>query len=338
MPSYAEVYRVGSLVETKAGEFFRAAEELDQAVQHDPESAIVRYTYALFLMREMDDAGAALEHLDVALSIRADEPALSGARALALTRLGRYEEAAGTYEHLLESVGKRARRWRVATRDQAAECYRRWAEVDIANRDFDEFRQHIDRALAVLADAVDADDYDDGTGYRIGCVLEEALVGAVRQRAEEYARGVVGTAEQLALRLPRRHITVKSLDRLRALLARAPELFERVEEMCGNVPRRAGGGRNNDEGGRGEEGEGGRELRVGTVARIVRAKKFGFVTTADGRDWFFHRNEFMEGQQWEWIEVGMSVSFYVGENNMGPCATELRVIDAGTISDRQSRE
>ena len=47
----SEVYRIASIVESQCGETYRAEEELDRAVDCAPKSAIVRYTYAKFLLR-----------------------------------------------------------------------------------------------------------------------------------------------------------------------------------------------------------------------------------------------------------------------------------------------
>ena len=311
MPTYAETYRISSLVETKAGETFRASEELDQAVQHQPESPIVRYTYAMFLMREMEDAESAIEHLNVALELRAGEPALVGARALALTRVGRYSEAATLYDSLLSEINDRPRRWRVSTRDQAAECYRRWASTDFANRDMERFKEHIDRAFSIVMDAVAADDHDDGTARRVGRIFQEALAHGVRFCDAEFVSGAVATAERLAERLPGRHIVVKDLERLREAMASYPKLLERVDELCrGELSR--------------HDATDGRDQLTGRIAEIRRDKGFGFIKVRGQSRWFFHREDVVSRPEWHALDVGTSVTFFVGQNHKGPCAKRVR--------------
>ncbi len=323
MPDYAEAYRVSSLVEARAQEPFRAAEELDLAVQYDPESPIVRYTYALFLLRETEDAEAALEQLEVALASRPDEAALLGVRALALTRLGRYTEASTLYEGLLSSVGQRPRRWRISTRDQAAECYRRWAEADSENRDGQQFRVHIEEAFGILADAVAADDYDENTGYRIGRVLNDAVRHATWQGEESYASETIARAEEIAARLPERRLTVKKFDRLRTVLEPYPDLLDRIEALCAGGPSRNDVGTLETTGA--ADGKSA-ELR-GTVAKLLRVRRFGFIET-EGERWFFHYRHLANRAQWARLDVGASVAFRIGSNEKGPCAVRVRLVPA----------
>ena len=232
LPTYAESYRVASLVETKAGDSYRASEELDLAVQYAPDSLISRYTYALFLMREMSDAESALEHLDVALELRPREPTLASARAMALTWLGRYAEAADIYEELLGAVGQRPRRWRIATRDQCAECYRRWAKADIVNRDTAQFKEHLNRAFMVIEEAIRVGDSDSATSKRLGRILYEAIYHGSRTQDRPYVEHAIDQAEKIGWGLPVKRVAIGDIDRVRERLAAYPELLDRVEAMC----------------------------------------------------------------------------------------------------------
>lgn len=72
-----------------------------------------------------------------ALTTDPDEPTLVTLKAQVLMRLGRYKEAAKLYDGLLPALPERTLKWRRSTRDQAANCYRRWAKEDDALKDYD---------------------------------------------------------------------------------------------------------------------------------------------------------------------------------------------------------
>ena len=75
-------------------------------------------------------------------------------RALALVRVGRCIEAAGIYEAQLVHLDNRQRKWRITTRDQASECYRRLAERDVKMKETDLAKTHLGRALEILEGAM----------------------------------------------------------------------------------------------------------------------------------------------------------------------------------------
>ena len=79
----------------------------------------------------------ALEKVDRAIESDTQEEALHTLRALALVRVGRCSEAAEIYERQLVDLDSRARKWRITTRDQASECYRRLAEQDTKMKEGD---------------------------------------------------------------------------------------------------------------------------------------------------------------------------------------------------------
>ena len=312
LPTYAETYRVSGLVESRAGETFRASEELDQAVQHQPESPIVRYTYAFFLLKEMEDAESALEHIDVALRVRPDEPALIGARALILTRLGRYSEASSLYDSLLSGIDQRPRRWRVSTRDQAAECYRRWVEADIANRDVEKFKEHTETAFSILMGAIEADDHDDRTPHRIGRILREAVNQSIWIRDREFAERSVAWAEELTIRLPRRRIPIWNLERLRSVMTTYPDLRERVDTLCAGQLTQTGSMDSKEE-------------FSGQVDLIKPDDGYGFIKVHRRGRWYFNQRDLVDSRQWCTLHVGSQVSFRVGDNPQGPCAKDIYV-------------
>src|SRR5436190_833702 len=90
-------------------------------------------------------------------------PYLLSGRAICLVRLAKYAEAAQIYDRLLPRLKDRAKRWRVATADQAIECHRRWADQDMRNKDQSAAKSHLSQALAILMEAVRSADIDAET-------------------------------------------------------------------------------------------------------------------------------------------------------------------------------
>ena len=61
------------------------------------------------------------------------------------------------------------------------------------------------------------------------------------------------------------------------------------------------------------------------VVRIDREQGFGFIRTPDGREIYFHRNAFLDGE-FDRVEVGTEVRFEEEMGDDGPQATTLHVL------------
>ena len=132
LPDFAEVRRIRGLVRMWQGDLIRAHEDLEAALQLDPRSDIARFTLALLLMHDLNDAESALNVLSEMQEIK-ESPPLS-LKALALTRVGRLQEAAALYESLLKDEQGLSKH-RTAMHDQAADAYRRLLELHIRMRE-----------------------------------------------------------------------------------------------------------------------------------------------------------------------------------------------------------
>lgn len=192
LPTFAEIYRVSALVESRADEPYKALQEIEEAIQWDPDSALIRYQFANFLTNNLEDYDRALIECDAAIRCAPNEWPLVTLRAMILTRLGRYSEAAPVYEAILKDLPGQARKWRVSTRDQAAECYRRYSEQDRAMKNGIDFRSHIDRACTIVEEALAANDFDRSTGRLYTNIIEDALFFAIKEADESYASILFG--------------------------------------------------------------------------------------------------------------------------------------------------
>jgi cold shock CspA family protein len=57
---------------------------------------------------------------------------------------------------------------------------------------------------------------------------------------------------------------------------------------------------------------------------LQRDKDFGFIEDMHGGHWFFHRNHLVTQGEWNMLCEGVRVSFTIGSNHRGPCATQVR--------------
>ena len=62
----------------------------------------------------------------------------------------------------------------------------------------------------------------------------------------------------------------------------------------------------------------------GTIRRLVRDQGFGFITTEQREDLFFHRSE-LQGVEFASLREGQQVEFEVGQGPDGSCAVKVRL-------------
>ena len=64
-------------------------------------------------------------------------------------------------------------------------------------------------------------------------------------------------------------------------------------------------------------------MAKGKIRRLMRERGYGFITTQDGKDLFFHRTA-LRGVRLESLKEGQSVEFEVEEGLRGPRAVNVR--------------
>ena len=326
LPTFEEAYRISSLIETAADELFHASEELDRAVDYAPNSTIVRYTYAQFLIRQLEDFDAALAHLTIAEKRDPQSPTLQSAKALVLSRLGRSAEAAIIYEGLLAEIAERPRRWRITTRDQSAECYRRWAETDLHNLDMASFGEHLHKALDLLSQAVENKDYDDKTFVKLGRTLQDGIVGTANAGDFAVAEQFIQRVESIMAKLLPQPIMIlmRRIDHISMALIGHQDLIDRVmalswsgpvtlnlraEKLAGSVLALG-------------------SSRYGWIDNLPANVRYGFIKDSDENSWFFHYNHLVNENDGPKLSRGTEVKFLVGENDRGRCAVSVSLVSS----------
>jgi len=61
----------------------------------------------------------------------------------------------------------------------------------------------------------------------------------------------------------------------------------------------------------------------GTVGRLMKDRGYGFITTEDGKDVFFHRTA-LQGIRFDSLTEGQSLEFEIEEGPKGPRAIDIR--------------
>lgn len=61
----------------------------------------------------------------------------------------------------------------------------------------------------------------------------------------------------------------------------------------------------------------------GKIKRLIKERGFGFITTEDGKEVFFHRSA-LEGENFDALEEDANVEFDLEEGPKGPRATNVK--------------
>ena len=64
-------------------------------------------------------------------------------------------------------------------------------------------------------------------------------------------------------------------------------------------------------------------MAKGKIRRLIRQRGYGFITSQDGKDVFFHRTD-VRGLRFESLKEDQSVEFEVEEGPRGPRAVNVR--------------
>lgn len=64
-------------------------------------------------------------------------------------------------------------------------------------------------------------------------------------------------------------------------------------------------------------------MAKGTIRRLLKDRGYGFITTEDGKDIFFHRTA-LRGLRFDSLKEGQSLEFEVEKGSKGPRAVNVR--------------
>lgn len=64
-------------------------------------------------------------------------------------------------------------------------------------------------------------------------------------------------------------------------------------------------------------------LATGTIKKVVADRGFGFITAADAKEYFFHRNSLDSTLNFDQLVGGESVEFEIEQSDKGPRAARV---------------
>ena len=65
-------------------------------------------------------------------------------------------------------------------------------------------------------------------------------------------------------------------------------------------------------------------MTAGTIKKVVSERGFGFISTADEKDYFFHRNALDSSLDFDRLVGGEKVEFEIEQSPKGPRAVKVR--------------
>ena len=226
----------------------------------------------------------------------------------------------------MNGLGDRPLRLRLSTRDQAAECYRRWTEEDVRVKEFGNAWTHVARAAEILLTSLKAGEFDHRLAERFGAVVDEAMFVCVRFRSEDRACEILRWVESCKDRFNKEKVELVNIDRFLNTYNTSLEITTSISRLP-LASARAGT----------ESGQpDGTDRRLGRVRDLVSAAEYGYILdNVDGGVWFFHRNHLQVFSDWLKLRGGVRVSFTVGANRKGACAVDVRLEEVPELTETE---
>lgn len=310
MPSFSECYRIHSFL-LKDTSPYKAESEMEKAIELSPNSVLTRYAYAQLLIHE-EDFPRAYDQIEYALSIDSDDIALKTCKAWILTLNGNYEPAACLYDELLYKQSDRHRKFRVSTYDQAASCYKRWAEQYFKDNDFTECKNKISKAIDFLGRAIEINDYDHGTIKRLCDILIMSGNYSSKSNDLSLVKSILYIFESNFI-----NFTVNIIQALRAGLEKFESYYPSIcEHELGHLVDKARPVYSNS-----------KERILGTIERVnmtERGVSYGFLNGIDDQRYFFHRSELKPNSFLDKEHRNKNVTFISSQNDKGLCAVHIK--------------
>jgi CspA family cold shock protein len=67
-------------------------------------------------------------------------------------------------------------------------------------------------------------------------------------------------------------------------------------------------------------------MAAGSVKKLVSDRGFGFIAAEDGKEYFFHRNELENPNDFDRLVGGEKVDFEIGQSPKGPQAQRVKLV------------
>lgn len=310
MPEFSECYRIHATL--LRDDPFRAQSELEHAIELNPKSALTRYAYAQFFLKE-EDYSAAEEQIIEALRLDAEDVSLKTCKAWIYALTGRYRQGAELYEEIISLQSPRHKKFRISTFDQAANCYMRLAEQLIRDGDFSESRKSLVRSEGIISDAISKGDYDASIISKLFKLLSMSENYFIRTGDASVSVSIVSLVDAnidfwdvSCAKIAQEGLLTYSSMAENSNAIKASDILVRM-----NGPDRTFGAR-----------------IKGVVMRVResdRGVSFGFVKGQNEIEYFFHRSYLRPNNMLDLNNHDVRVIFSPGRSTKGLCAFDVEV-------------
>jgi LuxR family glucitol operon transcriptional activator len=313
LPGFSEIKRVKAMIAAESGDLLQAKEEYESAIELNPKSEICRFAYARLLHYDFEDADATIEQAQKVVALSPSDIPPRSLLAMALSRRGRFEEAAKIYEDIMGCLADAPPRHRTPILDQAAETYRRWAEQDGRSGEYLRCKVHLEKAISIAVMPLSDPEggRDPYIGQRISEILSLMIYEGVKNSDPVFLDTQLSRVGDDVKKVRVRAHTRAPFEAVRDVYwqtrnwAMIQELLGRSSTVSPATPL---------------IGAGIAERQTGTIKMVNMVGRYGFITTADSRDWFFHRRNLTNLSDFDDLRPGDKVEFSIGQNEKGECA------------------
>ena len=256
----------------------------------DPENTRLLYFYGSFLMSPLSDMENARIHVEKLILLRPDSeyPTLLFARILSTS--GEYEKSISLLNNLINKTGQTKQIVRIINTDLIS-VYSYWARATVEkDGDFDKAISKFKQAIEIYEESVDARNYDSRM-TRGFCNLLKSYLKLIpkshnQENAQEISDLMVKYDNQISLN--------QSKEYLNTLLTNVFGI-SRDQQV----------------------------INIGTIKAKNQTNFFAFIQSESGKEYYANKKGFKTSSDFDFISIGMPVTFEVGTNKQGECAINV---------------
>lgn len=290
-PDYFETKRIGAYLAFQTKDFVKAKSLYDEALSEAPVHAPLLYYYGGFLLRAFDDAEGALEQFKKANSIDPDSHEVQLELARANLYCGHFDRALEILKGLETFVASTApRRFRQIFYDLYVQWHCRRFETAMT---LTEWRKAVEILTSLLEKLEQTP--SEFIDYKL-C----ASIARVSNQVEKIRD--LQIAEKFSSSININEVIGKLIKFGLVSSEKSGGRIDTTSASSGPLNDRA----------------------IGYIKVVLIEKSYGFITDENGRDLFFHRSFLSNQKQFAELRPGDRVSFALGTNPQGICATQIQ--------------
>ena len=296
-PAFYEVYRVEAWAHALACNYPAAVDAYETAIELEPRAAPLRYWYGGFLLRQGNDAEAALRQFEVAYDLDNTALPIKIETGRALMYLGEFERAEALFQDVIDSEEDSVKLKRIA--------YDCWCQISLRHGS-----TLLDTGKYTLALEKFSKLYEKYMSIPRSYVDDKIVTSVVRSISY----------------LQRLENEVSGSD----LVVHVVGLLDRILEIESMLrTHREAGGSSNSSSAVFLQANGGLkldEVYEGEIAKIIASKRYGFITTDKVNSIFFRYSDLVPSSQWLKPDAGDRVRFCLSEKKGRAVAKDIEIV------------